>query len=94
VSNSDEVPAFVDAIANGAGSCDVDILNKPIVTGTTDASDGTSYISDVMPAHCTAYYAHAFVGAKMPVYVGTPEQGGRWAAEDGSSPLAKPDEFP
>lgn len=82
ISNSPDMPGLVDALTSGAGLCDLESLNKPITTGVTDASDGVTYVSNVMPAQCEAYYGNAMISVSKPIYVGTPEQGGHWVASE------------
>lgn len=74
-----EMRSLVNAIANAAGRCQVDALNRNTIS--TGGGDGAEiYISDRMPRYCTVYAEHAYtnVGATMPRYVGVPERGGYW----------------
>ena len=64
------------ALVNGAGQCDAATLNATLVTGNW--LDGESYVSDVLPAHCEAYYNHQYISLQAPRYVGTPSNGGHW----------------
>lgn len=70
--------SLVNAIANGAGFCDVDSLNSQQIA----QPDGGYYISNAMPGACTTYVNHPYTDLKntLPVYVGTPERQGYWVA--------------
>lgn len=84
IADSSGMPALVDALTNGAGLCDVASLNRPITMEVTDASDGITIISNVMPAACDAYYRSELINTPRPRYIGTPEQGGHWVAAESS----------
>lgn len=68
---------FIDALANGAGRCDADELNR-VMRRRFHLLKG-SYIRNAKPAYCTAYFEHGWttVGDKVR-YVGTEKNGGRW----------------
>lgn len=78
VSEDTNMRPLVNAIANGAGMCDVASLNSYSYNYMDDS--GQSYISNVMPSYCTAYMTNPYTdfADSMPRYVGTPEQGGYW----------------
>ena len=67
----------IDALANGAGRCDADELNR-VMRRRFHLLKG-SYIRNAKPAYCTAYFEHGWttVGDKVR-YVGTEKNGGRW----------------
>lgn len=68
--------SLIKAIAEGAGSCDVNALNSQQIA----QADGTYQISNAMPAACSAYVNHPYtdLANTLPVYVGTPERNGYW----------------
>lgn len=87
-SDSSEMKSLVDAIANGAGRCDVASLNARYAGG----GDSEQYISDAMPGYCSTYLNHAYTNLSSiaPRYVGTPERGGYWVeAEQYDQALAE-----
>lgn len=68
--------SLINAVANGAGFCDVSALNSQQVA----QPDGSYYISNAMPGACITYANHPYADLKntLPVYVGTPERKGYW----------------
>lgn len=68
--------ALVDAITNGAGRCDYAALNATLMVW--NGPDGTSHISNALPAYCAAYNGNAYTDIKAARYVGVPERGGFW----------------
>lgn len=71
--------SLVDAIANGAGQCDVAALNA-ITVSCGNWYDNDACISNQMPGYCGIYYNHEYTDLNQytPVYVGTPSEGGFW----------------
>ncbi len=67
--------AYKNSIIHGAGRCDAANINQ---ANFTSMGDGESYIGNVMPTYCVAYYGNGLQQAVAPVYVGTPMQGGHW----------------
>lgn len=67
--------AYKNSIIHGAGRCDAANINQ---ANFTSVGDGDSYIGNVMPTYCVAYYGNGLQQAAAPVYVGTPMQGGHW----------------
>lgn len=72
---SNQIPGFVNALANGAGRCDVASLNRSRMNIL-----GLGPISNQLPPYCAAYIGHEYVnlGDLTPTYIGTPERGGHW----------------
>jgi hypothetical protein len=76
--------SLVNAIANNAGYCDIAGLNLTNLIPSN--CEGIYYVSNRLPSHCAMLYQHPFTGYAadpanhMPMYVGTPEQGGFWVA--------------
>jgi hypothetical protein len=68
---------LVDAIANGAGRCDAASLNATLVAYQ---GEGQTYISSSVPPYCSAYASNAYsnMSTSLPIYIGSPERGGRW----------------
>lgn len=66
---------YKSAIVNGAGRCDAASLNQ---SSFVSAAEGDSYISNVMPNYCQAYYGNGIQQLPAPIYVGEPMQGGYW----------------
>jgi hypothetical protein len=79
-SQTPEMSALVNAMADGAGRCDVQSLNTALLSWDGSADAGRTYISNQMPQYCTAYTSHAYTNfsGTLPRYVGTPERGGYW----------------
>jgi hypothetical protein len=52
-------------------------LNATLVT---DQGEGQTYISSSVLPYCSAYASNAYsnMSAPIPIYVGSPERGGRW----------------
>ena len=76
-SSAEGIPQLINDIANGAGNCDPDTLNTRLLTG--DASNGEpTYISNTLPGECASYASNPLVRLNL-VYVGDPNNGGRWA---------------
>ncbi len=73
---SPEMAGLADALANGAGRCDVVSLNKLYIPGSGDL---VFYISNQIPSYC-AYLSNPYTSYDdtRPVYVGLPERGGHW----------------
>lgn len=71
--------SLVDAIANGAGRCDIAALNTLTVPCNSQYGDDAC-ISNQMPGYCGIYYSHEYTDLNQytPVYVGTPSEGGFW----------------
>lgn len=86
------MPALINDIAQGAGRCDADYLNKRLRIRKTrrectlgDGSDRDScyqvsyyVISDKKPAYCQAYEDNGLIALDKTQYVGSPEAGGKW----------------
>ena len=72
---SSQMPGFANALANGAGRCDVASLNRSRLNIL-----GVGPISNQLPSYCAAYIGHEYVnlGELTPTYVGTPERDGYW----------------
>lgn len=70
---------LADAITNGAGRCDSAALNATLLVWKNwDGDTSQSYISDQLPGYCSAYLYNENTDIKIPKYVGTPDNGGRW----------------
>ena len=67
--------SYKNAIVNGAGQCDAAAINQASYVSTWE---GGSYVANIMPQYCVAYYGNGLVQASAPVYVGEPMQGGHW----------------
>lgn len=81
VNSQQGMPELINAIANGAGMCDANTLNFTLRNRWGSWSDDQrTQISNVMPAHCGAYFGNAFTYFEntKPRYVGTPSRGGYW----------------
>lgn len=92
-SNEPNMPTLISAIANGAGRCDSEYLNRfnreiyyrqvCTETGysfnkeTTCSSERISVVSDEKPYYCTAYEHHEFTDLNTR-YVGDKFNGGKW----------------
>jgi hypothetical protein len=76
-STSASMRLLVDAIANGAGRCDAASLNATLVAYQ---GEGQTYISSSVPPYCSAYASNAYsnMSTSLPIYIGSPERGGRW----------------
>jgi hypothetical protein len=91
-SQDDNMRTLVDALANGAGRCDVASLNAHQMFVASSADGMPIIINDQMPTYCTAYLTNPNTDLKatMPVYVGTPRSGGFWTTPaDYTAALAK-----
>ncbi len=88
---SANMPSLINDIANGAGRCDTDYLNrylarqemKTVCTGdwAGDCQNvQITVISNVKPAWCKNYESNALTDIQGAQYVGTPEEGGYWAS--------------
>lgn len=78
---SPEMLSLVNAMANGAGRCEVSSLNGMLSWSTNDDCYSCPvYISDQLPNYCGVYFRHPFTNfaATAPRYVGTPWRGGYW----------------
>ena len=86
--NDAAMPSWKDALARGAGACDVDALNTP---------DSDGIISNQPPSACATLYNHPYgtaLKSSMPIYVGTPGNHGYWVApEQYPAALASYNEF-
>lgn len=65
------MPSLVNAIANGAGQCDLESLNKTAkrqcrVWYDRDTGDRKSYCNPQLPTACSAYYNHAYTDIAKP----------------------------
>lgn len=85
-SQDSQMGTLVNAIANGAGSCDVASLNSSQMWSGGD--NGGFYINNAMPGVCTTYANHAYTDLKktLPVYVGVPDRHGYWVAPENYGP--------
>ena len=92
-SQTPQMQALVNAIANGAGRCDTASLNQELQQVQTDGDGNiiSFQISNQLPNYCTNYVNNSYVsfGVNMPVYVGDPARGGMWVNQsDYASSLA------
>lgn len=69
---------LTDSLANGAGRCDVEALNRNRFRIGGHDGDGISRISSAMPAYCRSLYQHPYMQGELPRYVGDPDDGGYW----------------
>lgn len=82
-SADDNMRSLTNAIANGAGRCDVVSLNRTFGS-YSGGGDGfsTYYISNNYPSYCASYTSHNYTdfnsSQKLPVFVGLPNRGGQW----------------
>lgn len=88
-----EMQTLTNSMANGAGRCDAESLNRVLGSWSMDGK-GRQWvtISDRLPAYCSAYVQHELTDLMQttPVYVGTVEEGGHWVApEDYDNALIK-----
>lgn len=79
--------ALVSAMSHGAGRCDAASLNAVLIT---EGLDGRRTVSDQLPDYCRVYMANPMLQLPIPVYIGTPDEGGFWApAEESTAALAR-----
>ncbi len=73
-----QMESFVDALANGAGRCDADTLNR--TNRRRWGENNEIIVSNQLPNYCSAYMGNPYsnLGGIRPNYVGTPERGGYW----------------
>lgn len=92
--SSANMPALVDAMANGAGRCDAAALNQIIQIVQVEQCSGfgqdrsclmvdTPVIVNQQPAYCTAYDTNSNTYMLGVNYVGDPLQGGHWVNASG-----------
>ena len=74
--------ALADALASGAGNCSVEELNQKRVSVATNSYYSAYGISNAAPDSCSILYGHEYTDIEHPVYIGTPELGGYWAAPE------------
>lgn len=92
---SPEMSELVAALANGAGQCDAQTLNRTLTVpaGWANDSGGSgTVVSNQMPRYCSTLAGHAYtdLDGELPRYVGTPEDGGFWVeASDYDRALAE-----
>lgn len=67
--------SLVAAMAQGAGRCDATSLNAVLIT---ESFDGRRAVSNQLPDYCRAYLGNPLLNQPVPVYIGTPDQGGFW----------------
>lgn len=93
-SKEENMPALINALVNGAGRCDAAELNRmgkatytiqKYVRSGRGGRDGwydtikVSYIRNVKPAYCAAYFDNEWTTVAEKVrYVGEEKNGGRW----------------
>ena len=78
-----EMQSLVNDLANGAGRCDVDSLNRFNKQRIQSGNGSYTVINDRMPTYCNSYVNNQYVdfGDVTPRYVGLPENGGYWVEE-------------
>lgn len=78
--SSPEMNGLADALARGAGRCDVGSLNRRRSGGGWLGITGG--ISNQLPPWCSVYYDHPYTALAdlRPRYVGAPRSGGHWVA--------------
>lgn len=67
--------SFTDAAVESADTCDATTLNATLLMSNPD---GSTYVSNQMPQHCTSYASHAYSTYELPVYVGVQGVDGHW----------------
>lgn len=72
--------SLTNALANGAGQCDAEGLNRSQATPTGGDNAATAVIGNNLPSYCDALYSNPWVDLKdsKPMYVGDPNRGGYW----------------
>lgn len=87
--SSANMPALVDAIANGAGQCDPASLNRNIIYVPKQVCEGSGWersctttmvavVNPQEPSYCIAYTTNANTYQLGVTYVGEPLNGGHW----------------
>ena len=68
---------LVDAIANGAGRCSANELNRSLQYFLTN---DVIAVRNSMPGYCSTWFDHPYTDLKevRPLYVGIPDKGGFW----------------
>lgn len=81
-SQTPEMQSLVSALANGAGRCDAESLNRTMRRMMRSAENQYIYISSRLPDYCSAYIGNQYsnLGGLTPKYVGTEENDGYWVA--------------
>lgn len=71
------LPPLTDDIPGDSRGCDVAGLNAALMKGS---GHGQGHVDNTMPSYCLAYTnnTYADLNASLPMYVGTPDRGGRW----------------
>lgn len=93
--DSQAMDDLVRAISQGAGRCDAAALNSVLGTwrgNGGDSGDGGLIINNKRPGYCSIYSSHEYTAFDddLPVYVGTPNEGGYWVeVKDYERELAK-----
>ncbi|MGH8816379.1 MAG: TrbM/KikA/MpfK family conjugal transfer protein [Achromobacter pestifer] len=77
--DSKEMSDLVRAISQGAGRCDAAALNVALRSWRGN-DDGSPIVSNKRPGYCNAYASHEYTAFDdgLPLYVGTPADGGYW----------------
>ncbi|MBB1597478.1 TrbM/KikA/MpfK family conjugal transfer protein [Achromobacter sp. UMC46] len=77
--DSKEMSDLVRAISQGAGRCDAAALNIALRSWRGN-DEGGSIISNKRPGYCNVYASHEYTAFDdgLPLYVGTPDEGGFW----------------
>lgn len=80
-----DMPAFVDTLASGSSSCNLEALNM-----VTYSEDQAPTVRSTLSSECSSYYGNAYLGGSKPMFVNAIGGGGTWvAAEDYDQALAK-----
>ena len=69
--DDENMPSLVNAIANGAGQCDIASLNKNTWQQCRswydrETGERRSYCNPQLPSYCSAYYNHAYTDLQKP----------------------------
>ena len=66
VSEDKQMASLVDAIANGAGRCDVESLNKNLLSKKRRLGSYINWNNPQLPSYCQAYYNHSYTDSVKP----------------------------
>ena len=71
VDDDEQMPSLVNAIANGAGKCDLASLNQNAAFQCRswydrETGERRSYCNPQLPSYCSAYYNHAYTDIAKP----------------------------
>ena len=71
VNDDKQMPSLVNAIANGAGRCDLASLNQNAwqqchTRRVWDSNENTISCNPQLPSYCKAYYSHSYTNLEQP----------------------------